>query len=180
MSDQPLGREEVARIAIALKGLDEYRETPLNDLIEPSIQFLRRCGQALEPEDLNSNAPLKWCSRKEAAKFVTGNPRAQRALTQFNRYLEFIGEGGYHRLWVDEAMWLPVMYSLEGVKKDLDLVDEWFCLALKEKFSEWHEIDKSERQRRKAKNSRKKSLPRVMAKKSEPVAAKPQPRASKP
>ena len=43
MSDQPLGREEVARIAIALKGLDEYRETPLTDLIKQAIRFLRDC-----------------------------------------------------------------------------------------------------------------------------------------
>jgi hypothetical protein len=180
MSEQPLGREEVARIAIALKGLDEYRETPLNDLIKRAIRFLRDCEEALEPENLSSKVPLKWFSQKEAAKFVTGNPRAQRALTQFNRYLEFVGEGGYLRLWVDEAMWLAVMYSLKGVKKDLDRVDEGFCLTLKEKFSEWREIDKSERQRRKAKNSRKKSLLGGLVKKSEPGATKTQPRAAKP
>jgi hypothetical protein len=154
MSDQPLGREEVARIAIALKGLDEYRETQLNELIEPAIWFLRRCEQALEPEDPNSTAPRKWFSRQEAAKVVTGNPRANRALNQFNRYLEFVSKTGLFDLWDEESMWNAVHYSLEDVKNH-DRVDEWFCNALKEKFGDWRKLELSKAQSVKGKKSKK-------------------------
>jgi hypothetical protein len=173
MNGQPLGREEVARIAIALKGLDEYRGTALNDLIEPAISFLRDCGKALEPEDVNSTAPLRWFSRKEAAKFVTGNPRAKRALGQFNRYLEFVSKGGYVSLWDEVSAWNALQGPLSAVEKDPGKFDGWFCDVLKEKFSEWRKRENSERQKRKAKNSRKKFLPGVMVKKSEPMAGKP-------
>jgi hypothetical protein len=174
MSDQPLGREEVARIAIALKGLDEYRETPLNDLIETSIWFLQRCGRALEPENLDSTAPLKGFSRQEAARMVTGNRRAKRAMQQFDRYLEFISNHGPKPLWEEgqEDNWPYVQYSLEGLKKDPDRFDEVFCNELKEKFSEWRNIDLSNRQSLKAKKPRKKSLRRDVAKNSKPQDAK--------
>jgi hypothetical protein len=154
MSGQPLGREEVARIAIALKELDEYRETPLNDLIEPAIRFLQRCGQALEPEDPNSTVPRKWFSRQEAAKVVTGNPRPKRALDQFNRYLEFLSKTGLYDLWDDESMWNAVQWSLDDVK-NLDRVSEGFCNTLKEKFSDWRKIEVSKAQSAKAKKLRK-------------------------
>jgi hypothetical protein len=167
MSEQPLGREEVARIAIALKGLDEYRETPLNDLIEPSICFLQRCGRALEP---NSTAPRKWLSRQEAAKVVTGNPRPKRALDQFNRYLEFVSGNGCFDLWDDDSTWHAVQYALDDVKSH-DRVDEWFCNALKEKFSDWRKRELSKAQSAKAKKSAKS----VCALNPEPAAVNTEP-----
>lgn len=153
MSDQPLGREEVARIAIALKGLEQYRETPLDDLIEPAMRFLQSCGKSLEPEDPNSTPLVKWFSRQEAAKFVTGNPRAKRALDQFNRYLEFVSKGGYIRLW-DEDAWCSIQYSLLDAEKGPDRFHEWFCNALKEKFGRWQKIELSKAQSVKAKKSK--------------------------
>src|SRR5689334_6458528 len=151
-----MGREEVARIAIANHVLDEYRATPLSDMNKFAAWFLRDCGNALEPENPNSVSPVSWFSRQAAAKFVTGNSRAKRALGQFNRYLEFVSQSGYLSLWDEESTWDAVHYSLEDIKKDPNKVDGWFCNALKEKFSEWQKREISERQKRKAKNSRKK------------------------
>ena len=88
---------------------------------------------------------------------MTGNPRAKRALDQFNRYLEFVSRDGSFDLWEEESIWYAVQYSIEDVKSH-DRVDEWFCNALKEKFSEWRKREISEAQSAESKKIYKKRL----------------------
>ena len=152
MSDQPLGREEVARIAIALKGLNEHRETPLNDLIEPARKFLLACERV--PTDPDEIAEKRWIVRLEAAKLITGNLRPVRAISQFDRYLEFLSHRHPADGFFDEDEGYVILTYLPSLTQ-ADHLPEWFCNALKEKFSDWRKFEFSKAQSVKGKKSKK-------------------------
>ncbi len=173
MSGQPLGREEVARIAIALKGLEQHKETALHRLIKPACRFLLACEQAAnDPSRDDEEDEECWFARIKAAKLVTGNPRAGRAMSQFDRYLEFLMHTFPGQFFAKNEGYI-ILHYLHNASPKADGFPEWFCEALQKKFGEWQKLEISERQRRKAKNSRKKFLPGGLTKKSEPAARKP-------
>jgi hypothetical protein len=178
MSEQPLGREEVARIAIALKGLERYKETELYRLIKPACGFLLACEKAANDPKRGDEEDERWFVRDKAAKLVTGNPRPSRAMNQFERYLEFLNHTSPGEFFNKNEGYL-ILFHLHHATPKADGFPEWFCKALQEKFGAWQKLEFSERQRRKAKNSRKKFLPGVMVKKSKLMAAKREPAARK-
>jgi hypothetical protein len=158
----PLGREEIARIAILLKSLPEYKETKLIDLVFPACEFLLICGDngpiyQRYFEKSQSGKDMDWFSRSDAAKIVTGNPRRARALDQFDRYLEFVTQSAPGELF-DESASHMVGYLACGTK-DTGF-HRWVCDALKEKFEIWRQKDSSRQQSDKAKKSQKKFLQR--------------------
>jgi hypothetical protein len=94
---------DVARIAIELKGLPEYRNVALNDLIPIARQFLLDCQIDKERYDRRqrelpfekAREDHQTLTKIDAAKYVTGDSRHPgRALKIFEELEQFLKANG--------------------------------------------------------------------------------------
>ncbi len=152
MSQNPLRREEVARIAIALKALRDFKDRDIHELVDTACDFLLFCGErALIAEEDHKRRKFRETTDRstiisvvEAAKLITGQPES-RARQLFDRFRKFLLEPNS----LVPVTQLPfVCGSLKsglnsGYQKD-------FCDLLTEIFPAWWKLEQSQLQAKRA------------------------------
>jgi hypothetical protein len=152
MNKEPLDPYPVVRTAIALKGLKEFKDKDLYELVDTACHLLlytyNRIPNAEQDYMLRSNSREAMESKKamplgEVAKLVTGESVKAEALKRFDRFRKFLSEP--HELFTEWERTHACTYlnASAGIQKD-------FCDWLMEVYPRWWKFEQTQLQSQRA------------------------------